>query len=450
MKKRTIVAISVLVAVVLVVLAGFGIYMKTSAPKNENLELFSCLPSEITGYGVKKGDMSYQLVKKDDVWSVEGNDVAVLEQSAVKNLVNSASMISSQGVLKERHLKEFEIIGVETLTLTLADGSDHKFEFVGIKGETCALRLDGGEELYLVRKSLRDIVFADLDKLRAALVFEELAKSDDVLTYYSFTDYDGTKTVVRTKNSAEISKNKDNRYIMVQPYQKDVDDERFEQQIVVRIPNIAATSYVDENPENLQDYGLDEQSRATLHFRWGDVTETLYIGENEAGKIHAIREGRDGVFQINSSVLEFLHTEPFFMLESGILKSDIENINGLTVKIKDESYEISSSGKNSSSPQFYVNGKAASQLAFDSALEKLGDIEILSELQAVPENTQEIVVNVYFNNQAGIETISLVTLNSKEYAAFINGTAEFAVDKKTVDALIEELRALAKNPLRTN
>ena len=94
-----------------------------------------------------------------------------------------------------------------------------------------------------------------------------------------------------------------------------------------------------------------------------------------------------------------------------------------------------------------VTGKP---IKFSGTGEKLGDIEILSELQAVPENTQEIVVNVYFNNQAGIETISLVTLNSKEYAAFINGTAEFAVDKKTVDALIEELRALAKNPLRTN
>ncbi len=449
MKKQTVVMIVVL-ALLLLVAGCFGIYYVgyMNNKKTENTELFSCMPSEIVEYSVNDGENAYRLVKEDNVWSVADNSVAVLDQKKVQDVVNSASRIVSLGVLKKRDLKGFEVTNVQSLGLKLKDGTEIGFKFVGVNDGICAVRMNDSEEIYSVRKSVWDILITKLDSFRVALVFEELKSIDEKISYYSFTDYDKTKTVVRTKTAAEISASKSNRYMMESPYEKQVDDEKFEQQIAVKISQIVAAQYVDDFPENLEDYGLDKESRAVLHFRWGDKEETLYLGTDIGGKVHAIKNGQDGVFVINSSQLEFLQTEPFYILEPGILKSDMEHIYKVTVRTKDTNFAITSSGRNGNNGQFFVNGKVASKVAFESVLEKLRDVEIFSELMTTPQNTKDIVIDVYFDNQTGMQTISLAAVGDKEYGAFINGKAEFAVKCEAVDALLEELKELSKNPMK--
>ncbi len=451
MKKQTVVMIWIIALLLLV--GCFGIYgyiNYQNSKKPQNIEVFSCMPSDIVKYSVRNGGESYTLVKADGVWQVEGNELAVLDQKSVQDIINSVSLIQSQGVFNKKDLKELEFTKTQSVTLTLDDESKFEISFVGHKGETCAVRISDEDEVYKVRKSMRDILVASLDKLRAALVFDELVKTDEFLTYYSFTDHDKTKTVVRTKTATEISNSKSNRYIMETPYRKDVDDERFEQQIIVRIPSIAAVSYVDDFSGNMTDYGLDEKSRAILNFRWGDHNETLYLGTERGGKVYAVKAGKEGIFVISASQLEFLHTEPFYILEHGVLSSDVENICSVTVKTADKVYEIKSLQRNTANGQFFVNGKAASRAAFDSVAELLGGLEILSEISGTPENKGEIVVSVYYYNGSDAQTISLTGVNEKSYAAFINGNAEFAVSRKTVDTLLDELNNISKNPMKTD
>ncbi|MBE7023820.1 MAG: DUF4340 domain-containing protein [Ruminococcaceae bacterium] len=449
MKKQKVTIILV-IALLLLGVVSFGIYSFVNSKdggKTEEIELFSCVPSAISVYSVKDGENEYTLVKKDSVWSVEGNEVAVLDQKLVQEIVNSASLIVSQGKLKERELKEFEMTGVQSLEIKLENGMSFKVTFLGQKGETCVARVNGKEELYVLRKSVRDILVADLDKLRVSLVFEGLGKSDAVLTSYRFVDYDGSETRIRTKNAQEISRNGENRYIMDAPYKKDVDDEKFEQQIVVRIPAIATTKYVDDFPDNLADYGLDRESRAVLSFRWGEKEEVLYLGAEESGMVHAVKEGKDGVFVINASQLEFLRTEPFYLLESGILRSEIENVSKITVETGKDTFVVT---RSADKKFFYVNGKTASEAAFGAVAERLGDLELLSEVIDTPENKRDVCVTVVFDNGTASQNISLSKINDKEYAAFINGTAEFTVAGETVDELLEELRAVNNNPMKTD
>ncbi len=449
MKKQTVVMIVVL-ALLLLVAGCFGIHYGgyKNNKKTENTELFSCMPSEIVEYSVNDGETAYRLVKEDSVWSVADNSVAVLDQKKVQDVVNSASRVVSLGVLKKRDLKGFEVTNVQSLGLKLKDGTEIGFKFVGVKDGMCAVRMNDSQEIYSVRKSVWDILITKLDNFRVALVFEELKNIDEKISYYSFTDYDKTKTVVRTKTANEISASKSNRYMMESPYKKQVDDEKFEQQIAVKISQIAAAQYVDDFPENLEDYGLDKESRAILHFRWGDKEETLYLGTDIGGKVHAIKNGQDGVFVINSSQLEFLQTEPFYILESGILEADTEHIYKVAVKTKGATFDITSSGRDRNDGHFFVNGKVASKAAFSSVLEKLKDVKIFSELTTVPQNTKDIVIDVYFDNHTGVQTISLVALGDKEYASFINGKAGFAIKRETIETLIEELEDISKNPMK--
>jgi len=452
MKKQTVVMIGI-IALLLLVVGCIGIYSYTENQKNkkiENTEVFSCKASDIIQYSVNAGEEQYTLIKEDERWRVKDNDVAVLNQQKVQEIVNSASMITVQGILGKRDLKEFEVTDIQDVDLTLADGSTCNLKFIGVKGEVCALRLNDSDDIYCVRKSTMDILVASLDKLRAALVFEELAGIDETLDYYSFKDYDKTETVVRTKTASEISGSKANRYMMEKPYLKEVDDEKFEQLIGVKIPAIATAKYVDDFPENLADYGLEEDSRAELHFKWGEFDETLYLGTEEGGFVHAVRKGQDGVFVISFSQLEFLQTEPFYLLSEGILESDIENIYKITVKNGETEYNITSENRKNNNKQFFVNQNAASEIAFNIVTESINNIKIRSEVAEIPQNTEDIVIVVYFDNGIDSQKISLSRVSDKEYVAFINGKAEFTVDSQSVDALLGELNNISKNPMKTD
>ena len=452
MKKQTVVMIWI-IALLLLVVGCFGIYSfikYQNSKKTQNIELFSCLPSDIVKYSVENGNQSYTLVKTDGVWQVEGNDVAVLDQNSVQDVVNSASLIIAPGVLGEKEFQSFDTAAVQTVTLTLIDGSEFKINFAGFKGKFSAIRINDKTEIYKVYKSTYDILVANLDKFRAAQVFEQLTMTDEVLTYYSFTDYDKTKTVVRTKTASEISKSKQNRYIMESPYKKEVDDERFEQQIVVRIPLLAAVSYVDDEPDDLSKYGLDEEFRAVHNFKWGESDETLYLGAEEGGMVYASKKGQKGVFAITASQLEFLHTEPFYIIKTGVLSSDTENISGITVKTADATYQVKSLQRNSSNARFFVNDMDASKLAFDTVAELVNSLEIVSEVSGEPEDKGEVVITVYYDNGTATQTISLTGQNDLSYVAFINRKAEFDISRVTVEALLDELNNISKNPMKTD
>ena len=43
-----------------------------------------------------------------------------------------------------------------------------------------------------------------------------------------------------------------------------------------------------------------------------------------------------------------------------------------------------------------------------------------------------------------------MNINDKEYAAFTDGKAEFAVNKKSVEELLLELDKISKNPIKTD
>lgn len=452
MKKQTVVMICIS-ALLLLVVGCFGIYGFINFQNSKdikNAELFRCMPSDIIKYSVDNGDNSYTLVRNDDIWEVDGNEIAILDQKSVQDVINSASLVTAQGVIKERELKTFDTTRIQTVTLTLIDGNEFKIKFLGHKGESVALQINDDTEIYQTYKTIRDILIANLDKFRAAMVFEQLVKTDDVLTYYSFTDYDKNKIVVRTKTASEITQSKLNRYFMESPYKREVDDEAFEQQIVVRIPLLAVARYIDDSPENLTKYGLDKESCAVLKFKWGNSDETLYLGAEEGGLVYALRKGQNGIFALTASQLEFLHTEPFYIIRTGILSSDVENIKSVIVKTSDRIYEVRSLQRKSANGQFFINGVDASKRAFESVMEHINGLEIVSEVSGEPQDKGEIIITIYYDNGSAKQTIRLTELNDLSYVAFINGKAEFDISGSTVKALLDELNNLSKNPMKTD
>ncbi|MBQ7097535.1 MAG: DUF4340 domain-containing protein [Clostridia bacterium] len=450
MKNRKAVIFSVIL--ILVIVSGLCVFFALSGRENAVVaykDVFECRVSDIVGYTVEDGENGFALEKSGDEWQVKDDKTNALNQQKVQELLGNVSVISVLDVDSGISKAEFLKMPKQTVTVALSDGSVHKFEFAVLNKEKCALNISDGDEIFAAHLSLRDILVAKLENLRYKFLFDGLTESDEALTYYSYLDYDKKKTVVRMKDANELSKGKRTSYVMVEPYNEDVDDHLFEQQIAVNIPVLLAEKYVS-NPENeLSVYGLDRESRAELSFKWGTRAEVLYLGKNENGLVYGMLKNTDGIFMINAAKLGFLKTEPFYILDTGILVSEPEKVSSITVTSGDVAYTVSSrraaDGENN---LYFVNDSPTTEENFADLVRMLDEIKLKGELLTVPENTDEIRIDITYGNGYSGQRLVFVSATDKDYAMFADGTAKFAVDKAAVDSFVNALDAASKNPLK--
>ncbi len=448
MKKQTLVMLWASI-ILLIVVACIGIYIKQNIEediKKNGIKIVDCATNEVESYGVLNKGFGYVIFSDDGAWRLKDNSVAVLDEDSVSSLIGAVSGIKATGVISEKEFKEFEPNNEIEISITLKNGEKTKISFIGEKGDLSAFTVEGEDRIYTMYSSTRNILTPSVDSLRHFDLFEHVTNAGEFPDYYEYINHDGEKIVVRMKTNYEISKSDANRYIMTEPYARSVDDERFEQQILVKVQTLKVDSFINDNPKSLEPYGLGE-NRAILTLGFGHRRETIYLGRNEGDMVFAKRLDSDSVVAISAEKLSFLNIEPFYILEGGILKSEVDKIRKISISTKDGRYELSRQ-KDGENLRYFINGSAASEEIYKEITEAIGDVAIMNELGDIPKDMQEIVIRVSYSSNQGPQTISLTTINDKKYAAFINGKAEFAIDKVAVDLVIERIAEAAANPMK--
>ncbi len=452
MKKQTVVLAwaAVLLLIVSLCVGGYYIWDGSSQgyTKTQSAVAFSCVSTDIEEYTVVDKTVYYTIERSDGVWRIEDLEKAKLDQEKVGKMIASVSNITAMGTVSRKDFEKLYQKEEKTVKLEIEDAEDVEINFLGTYEGMCAFRVSGNKKIYVMNSSMRDILTPKLDTLRITTVFTKLSKIDTMPDYYKYKDYDGSVVEIRIKNATELAKGKGNRYIMERPFKREVDDDRFEQQIALKIPAISIKGFVENSVDNLEVYGLDEKSRAELSFRWDENLETLYLGKTENGTIYARKNNAADVFTIETGMLEFLKSDPFYVIENGLLKAHISNIKSIEIRIDDAIYTVSSENRNGDTPKFYVCGKTATKEVFEDILDELEEVEFLSELTEVPQDTSDISIRVYYDNGMASQKISLAVMKNKNYAAFIDGNAEFAVDGETVADLVEEVIEAYHNPMK--
>lgn len=444
MKKQTVVILWSC-AVLLIVVCCVGVYIFgriDEKSRTDGVEVFSCSVTEISSYAVETENESYRLLRSGGSWTLDGNGVALIDAEKADGLVGYAAHIFANGTAKEN---SFEPTDVQKVLIELTDGSKCEISFVGENGDLSVFTVSGDEKIYTMYKANRDILTPTADSLRHLEVFE--TDGTESLDFYEYRDYDKSVVRVRRKNGDELMKSDTNKYIMTLPYIRSADDERFEQQIAVKLPLIKASGFADDYPESLEKYGLDEESAACLTAEYGEMTTRLYLGDTVGGQVYALKESGGGVFTISASLLEFLQTEPFYLIEDGVLKAETDKISGADIRHGEEKLEIRST-ESEGGKKYYINGKDKEGAVFDDIVRLLSEMKVSGELQSVPSGEAEIAIEVYYTAPRDVQKVELVASGDKSYAVFVNKKAEFAVDKKAVDDIIKEISELAEEPLK--
>lgn len=442
MKKQTVVIIWSVAVLLLVVGSVLG--FKFGFGKKDNgssTEIFECLPSDIVSYSVDNGHGNkYKLVRQDDEWKIENNDVAVINSKKAEELMRCASKITATGIVKNKEISD-KNGDVRTVKIGISDGSEFAMTFLGEEAGMCMFKIAEEDTVYTMYTSTRDILTAPLDSLRDLQIFTEFDDDENMPELYEYTDYDKSKVSIRLKTGWELSQDDKNQFMMTEPYYRSVDDDKFTQQVLVKIPAIMRSgSYVYDYPEDLSVYGLDRSGRATLKISRNGAESILYLGKTDNGLVYAQKEGQDEVFAIASAQLEFLNTEPFYLIDSRLLESDIEGVSRVSVKLDGATYELKRNVVAEGSEWFSINGKNTNKEAFDEIISLINEIEVVSELATFPPNTRDIVIRVYYSGKAAAPEVALVPAGEKEYAVFVNGKAEFAAEKQKIDDIIERIK----------
>jgi len=442
MKKQTkLIIICSVIALLLVVGCVLGFKFGFRAKPNITGALFECLPSEIISYTVDRGSEGvYTIVREKDVWRLENNDTAKIDRDKAEALIRCASKITATGTVKDVSPSEL-VSNTKKVIISLPDGETVKLEFFGKDQKECMFRISGDDVIYTMYTSTRDILTEPLDELMILDVFIGFDDGKNIPEFYEYKDYDKTTVSIRLKNGGESAKDDKNRFMMTKPYYRSADDEKFIQQIIVKIPQITRDGrYVSDKPDSLDIYGLDKENRATLTVGRDSVRQTLYLGKEEGGKVYACLADKTGVFTIKRAQLDFLNTEPFFLLDSRLFGNGFENFGRIYVSVSGETFDLRRNRMADGSEWFSRNGKTTNKETFAEIEDLFKEVEFVSELMTVPQNTRDIIIKI--QNLTGTRSVNLilVPVGEKEYAVFENGTAEFAVDKQKINDIIDKIK----------
>ena len=447
MKKQ--IAMLIWSAVVLfVIIASFvGVYLfdvNSKGYRAKEYEIFSCISTEIEEYSVADKKSEYTLEKTKNGWRVEDNEHIELDEPVITKLLASASNIKAIGTVNKKQFTVFETEDTKTLEIDVEHGKGIEITFYGKANELCAFSVSGDRRIYVMYAATMNILTPTADSLRISQVFPNLANADTLPEYYFYKAKDGSVTEVRVKTNQELAKGKDNRYIMEKPFKREVDDELFEQQLAVKIPALKIAAYEDfvKKPEV---YGLDEKTRSELRFKWNGEEEVLYLGISDGNAVYAAKADLNTVFKINSSLIEFLEHDPFYILDAGILKADISNVKLVYVKHGEKEYIISATKLSDDNVQFMINGRVIGKAGYSEIMDILGDIDFMSELDTVPEYKMDAFIKVTYDNGAADQNISLTKINDKAYAVFMDNKAEFAISVEDVNKLFKVLEDSTNN-----
>ncbi len=455
MKKQTAVLIWA-AAVLFVIAVCFTAYFVWDAGASDvagdtPVEVFTCKTSLIEEYTVERNDSSYTLEKEDGNWVIEDNKKARIDQSIMEKIMAAASNITATGTITRKDLESFDQSDQPRVSIDVEDGRDIKIRFLGTKDNLCAFRIDGDRQTYVMYQSSMSILAPRLDSIRITDIFADITNDDIAPDYFFYKNYEGEVVEIRMKTSGEFARGKNNRYIMDRPYKAAVDDELFEQSVTVKIPNIKAGGFV-ENPEaDLKVYGLDSSSAAELRFRYNGKNYVLYLGKTQGGMVYAKKDNAKEIFTINASRLDFLDTDPFYILERGILSTEIDKISAVTIRWNKEQHTLTVTRPGGDAEDRYLlDGKVASREVFEEIAEEIAEIEYIGRADEGLQNTRDIVISVSYFGGIPSQELSLAKLNDKNYVLFIGGRAEYTVESEAVHQVIDEIQKAINSPVKVD
>ena len=434
--------------------------------QNDYFEIFSIQEENIKKIRIENGEEEITFVRaekvdksasgkefKTYVYEYPKNPDILLSQTKIKNMLYDFYEFNVKKVVSEDMEKKGDFgFNKDCPTVTVIDINDVETKFVlGDKSavdDSYYVLKEGEDKIYLMSGHKANSFLDGLDSYRETV----LGKMDSYTPLsFSITNKGVRALGIRHKmeNDKEVVTIDNTTYVMLVPYNGIVRIDRFSE-LMENFAEVIVQDFVEDNPQDLSKYGLDNPVKAVLQDIEQNAHELYFGNYDDKGNVYTMYENNDVkydmVFTTTPEMFEAVRdVDPFDLLEKfanlyNIL--EVSNIKILTAEGLDFNLDINDdTGKRT----YKINGKDAIEKGFKSVYQAIAGLVITG--QAEEERKENVVCTIEFTfKDGGKKKTTVYEYDERNYGVLSADGSYNLTLKKNVKNMIEILEDFDKNP----
>lgn len=440
----------IILVAVLLTLSGIFVAVQLTS-KSDSIEddktiTLSKFDSEkVSEFSLESTEGKFAFKKNGTEWEITSGGNFPIDSSNVNAVITNASDLKAYKLIEENASK-METYGLENpyrVTVNMSDGTEHVLEIGSLTPTKQAYYIKKGDSnnVYTIYSYIGDLLVATKDEIRNKYIFD--VYSADITKFA--LDRNGKKVF-----SAE--KSKENGWQLLEPIKGNSNLVRLTS-IFESFVRAVATTFVEENAQDLAQYGLDNPSYVVEAATVDHNIKLLLGKENEQDNtFYAKIEGSNEVFTVDSSALSFVDIKGIELCEALVYTPNIYDVSEVVVNIdgKTITSKIESDSAKPEEDKFTIDGLDVmskgdeGEEAFRNYYRSMvgvvySDIELLEQK---PSGTPEIAITYTLEKAPGKMVVEFIPKDDRNYYALRNGEYVGMVVKKS---LFDEGDGLRKN-----
>lgn len=440
----------ILIAFLLILISIYFIVsnLQDKSPINENAaskieSFYTGNKDTITNISVTNQTGEYEFVKKDEKWTVSEDDGIELDQSKVDELAYSVTYFDGTFIAeKSEDMNQYGLAQPQaTVKVTLNGGKVDTF-FLGTKTLTATgyyLIMEGNNRIYEVFVAKGERFLQSLGSYRT----QEFFKLDSsILKGIEINSKANGNILIQAKGEgADISLS---GWVMTKPYQKDVYNDILGNLIIDKLYNpVTVDEYVEEHPQSLAPYGLDDPAQTVTFDEGGKVT-TILFGYDVANEVYVKKANLSTVYKIKKDPFDFRTYDAFTFIDKLVYTQKLADLSSMCISADGKDYVFGINGEDANT-SYKINDIPVDTTKMRRFYEALSLLSIRGVITEPVTGTPTVTIQYQLKN-GSVSTVSLITYKDRFLAASINGKSMFYVHKTDVADILDKLVELERNP----
>ncbi len=384
-----------------------------------------------------------------------GETDADYSETLMQTLMSAASAVSAQLVEEDcDDLSKYSLSDsdeVDTIVITDTDDNTVTITFglvSDVLGTYCTV--DGGSDVYLMDTDSADALIQPQSYYRNLTVLGGYYSLSSEMTSLSFEMRDGTAVAVSTRDTSDMTDDEADAYssfIFTEPLSCDADDSAFTSAVLSDLQSgLTAESIVEDDPDDLSQYGLDDPIE--IHLTCSNLDATVLVGDTtDDDGIYLMLEGDSTVFLSSASYFDFLDEDWSDWRSTTLLPCAMTQVDSIVVTQDDTTNTVDftqvEADENEDADEDTTTATLDGEDMTDDALEQfflaITSVNYTRLVDDPEEADASITVTVTLTDGT-VHTMSFTKGGSREYLVDLDGSGYvYGVHQDDVTSILESL-----------
>lgn len=363
------------------------------------------------------------------------------DQQAVSRVVRSSTGLTSRRVIGEvDDLAEYGLSDpVASVTVTTDEGVERLY----IGAQTPArdgyyVRREGDPTVYSVFRTWVRPLLSSLDELRLRVIPQV---ASETLEGIDMTNLDGERVRIRRRLDTETDPELTlSGFLTVAPYNRPFQTRTtwIEETVVPTIEALSIGRFVDDNPTNLAQYGLNPP-QARFEIRGEDQVLAILVGEaTDGGRFARFADG--GSVFVLRDIEPIISTSAYETISPFVLILNIDLIDRVVIKSGGDEFTLSFertpvAGEDDREETFLLNGQEIDEELGRDLYQWAIGLQMDADGATTASGEPVATITYYFTDGSDPRQVSFVPANANFLSVVRNGRAEFLVARSKIQRM---------------